>query len=427
MKRSELGSLLLAAASILVWSACGGSANNGGTTVCGDAGTCPAGMVCSSGICVITNTGGTGGVVTGGTGGVAATGGIGATGGFGGTGTIDPVAPGAQPPPAPSGPPALGAGSTVIAVDQLFLGDTDPNTGQLDSNAWRHIGYNLDGLISTKYGTNHCKPVEGATPSSVKTDGDNGIDNSFGENLVPILGSLTFNPSATVSQSLQDGSFTLLFRLDKLEDPAFAPDQTSIAAGYYDGAPFDALVYCPSNPSLPNCSPPKFDGTDQWPVTFESVNNGDINGPKLMLPASYLSGGTWVSGSQVVFTFDLMSQGFSWPIPITRAVFSMNISGSGAAALATNGVIAGVIPTEQLIASFKQVAGTWDTSLCSGATFDSIAQEFSQASDIMQDGSNGDPSKTCDGISIGIGFEGRAVTLGGVAPAAAPLPDPCAN
>ena len=39
------------------------------------------------------------------------------------------------------------------------------------------------------------------------------------------------------------------------------------------------------------------------------------------------------------------------------------------------------------------------------------APELIQASDIMQDGTQ-DPTKTCDGISIGIGFEARVVQLG---------------
>ena len=45
----------------------------------------------------------------------------------------------------------------------------------------------------------------------------------------------------------------------------------------------------------------------------------------------------------------------------------------------------------------------------------------------MKDGTNGDPNKTCDGISIGLGFEASAALIGGVAPPAPPVVDPCAG
>ena len=50
---------------------------------------------------------------------------------------------------------------TVVALNKLFLGDTDA-AGNADATAWRTIGYNLDGLISTKNGTNHCKAQKAA-------------------------------------------------------------------------------------------------------------------------------------------------------------------------------------------------------------------------------------------------------------------------
>jgi hypothetical protein len=346
--------------------------------------------------------------------------------GTSGTTHTDPTKEGAQPPAQPAGnPPATGSGSTVVALDELFLGDTDPATGQVDSNAWRKIGYNIDGLVSTKNGTNHCKPVEGATPSSVKTDGDNGIDNSFGENLVPIIGSLVSDLSTTVSQSLQDGTFTVMLKMDNIGDPS--TDQTGIAAALYGGANFDSMVDCTANPTDPNCSAPKFDGTDTWPVVPELLNNGDITNPKVQFPSSYVTGGTWVSGSQGEIDLSVSIQGFDLSLKIAHAVITMDLSGTGASTKATNGIISGVIPTEQLVTELKKVAGGFDQSLCSGATLDSITQEIAQASDIMQDGSNGNPSVTCDGISVGIGFTAKAVNLGAVAPAASAPSDPCAD
>lgn len=351
-------------------------------------------------------------------------GGGGSSGSGGGSGKPDPVEPGNQPPAKGSGAPAAGSGDTVVAINKLFLGDTD-FSGNPDPNAWRTIGYNLDGIVSTKNGTNHCKYQEGATKSSVQTDGDGGIDNSFGSNLVKIIASLAANPSTTISESLQDGSFTIMLKMDKLEDK---PEQTGVKTGLYGGASFDALVPdCKATPTEANCSAPKFDGSDKWPVLPELLNGGDINSPKVSFPDSYVTGGKWVSGSQGDLNLTVSIQGFNLALKITKAVITTDLSGVGATAKATKGVIAGIIPTEQLITELKKVAGGFDATLCEGQTFESIAQQIRAASDIMSDGSNGDNTKLCDGISVGLGFEALAVQLGGVAPAAEPPADPCAG
>jgi len=348
-------------------------------------------------------------------------------GGSGGSsgGSKDKEDPGARPPVAPADSPAAGSAPTVIAMRKLLLGDTDAS-GNPDPNAWRDIGYNLDGLISTKNGTNHCKPQEGATKSSVQTDGTNGIDNSFGSNLMPIIGSLASNASQQISDSLEAGDFTIMLKLDNLEDGK--TDQTGITSALYGGAKFAAMVDCTATPTDPNCSPPLWDGSDKWPVLPELLNSPtDIESSKVKFPTSYLAGGTWVSGSEGDLNLSISIQGFSLALKITKAVLTMKVTGAGATAKATDGIIAGVIPTEQLINELKKVAGGFDPTLCEGATFESIAQQIRAASDIMSDGTNGDPTKTCDGISVGLGFEGQAVELGGIAPKADAPADPCAT
>jgi hypothetical protein len=83
------------------------------------------------------------------------------------------------------------------------------------------------------------------------------------------------------------------------------------------------------------------------------------------------------------------------------------------------------VATASLSAAIQQLAGTFDAALCSGATIDSLLAEIAQASDILQDGTQ-DPTRTCDGISIGLGFTGSLVKLG--APVAVPPPpNPCGD
>lgn len=344
-------------------------------------------------------------------------GGSGGSGGSAGSagsagGTQDPQEPGAQPPEKPADNPAAGTEVTVLALSELFVGDSDRNFTP-DSQAWKTFGFNLDGYISTKNGLNHCKPVEGAIKSSVQTDGDDGIDNSFGANLIPIIGALADAPSQQITDSLQGGDFTIMIKLDNLEDPASKANQTGIAAALYGGASLGAA--------------PAWDGSDMWPVLPELLNNGDINDPKVKFPASYLNGGTWVSGGKGTLDLTISISGFELSLQIVNAQIAMDVTGVGTGAAATNGTIAGLINTEQLITELKKIAGGFDASLCESNTFESIAMQIRQASDIMADGTNGDPSKTCDAISIGLGFNAKAVQLGAVAPPAEPPDDPCVD
>ncbi len=337
--------------------------------------------------------------------------------------------PGAKWPSAPTGGnPGGGATPTVVGLNKLFVGETD-RQGNTDPNAWRDYGYNIDGIISTKTGTNHCLPaVKGTAKSKIQTDGTDGIDNSFGSNLIPIITNLASNPTESITQTLQDGSFTIILKLDNIDTN---PDQTAINASLYGGANFESLVKadCAADPPpvpLPaNCSPPLFDGSDMWPVLPELLTDPtNIDTPKVTFPTSYVSAGTWVSGDGAgTLNLTISIQGFDLTLGIARAVITMKVQGD----TATDGIIAGVIPTDQLIGELQKVAGGFDPGLCDGPTFDSIAQQIKAASDIMADGSNGDSTKTCDGISVGLGFEAKLMNLGGIAPAATAPPDPCAT
>lgn len=380
-----------------VATACGGSTGGGSPA-------CDAGVFCGTG-----GAAGSGGTSTGGTAGQGGgTGGV--TGGGTGGGTPGTAHPPAPDPNAPSG---AGTTPTTLAVYRLFLGDTD-TLGYPDPNAWKTLGYDIDGLWSTKADVAHCAPQQGAVKSSIQTDGDGGIDNSFGSNLMPLYSSLASNLSQQVTQAIEAGDFTMLFHLGNLA--AQPASQNAISAQFFDGA---ALGQTPS-----------WNGTDVWPVTYECVNGGSISSPKLAFPSSYLVNGVWVSSATPApgtVTLRFVAGGFPLVLPITHIRASVAVSGTGATASGTNGVISGILATESLIAELKKAAGQLDATLCDGATFDSIAQQIRAASDIMADGSNGDPSKTCNGISIGLGFEARAVQLGAVAPPEQPKPDPCAG
>lgn len=85
------------------------------------------------------------------------------------------------------------------------------------------------------------------------------------------------------------------------------------------------------------------------------------------------------------------------PLTIRAARFRMKIAADGLTA--NEGSLSGVVPTEELVAEFKRYAATLD-----------ITQ---------------DPTKECDGISIGLGFELTRVVIGTAAAPVAPPANPC--
>jgi hypothetical protein len=149
-----------------------------------------------------------------------------------------------------------------------------------------------------------------------------------------------------------------------------------------------------------------------WPV---------VQGTGVDFPNAYLVGDTWVSGSPTDMTFALNVSGVTVPVPVLRAVVSMHLDATHRTA--TAGVISGILPTAQLQPQILALVGAFESSLCTDPILDTILTDVAQASDILQDGTQ-DPTKTCDAITIGIGFQATVAEVGPMVDAAPPT-DPC--
>jgi hypothetical protein len=320
----------------------------------------------------------------------------------------------ATPPQAGEGAPAPdGTGSTVVAIKKLYLGDTNRDGTANKVNGWKQYGYDLDGKASTATSTDLCKPRNNTAPKSLYPDGNKGIDNSFGKNILTIITSLAADASTKVNESIGEGKFTIMLSMDKL---GAGKDYSKLNTKLYGGSALGSV--------------PKFDGTDKWPVIPELLaTDGDITSAKVQFPQAYLVNNTWVSQPKDAdgtfkgeVALSLSVSGFTLALTISSAVLTMDLSADHKSA--SNGIIAGVLPTDVLTKELRKVAGSFDAALCKGNTVDSLIAQIEQASDIMADGSQ-DPSKECDGISIGLGFDGAVVQLGDIGPKATPGVNPC--
>jgi hypothetical protein len=314
----------------------------------------------------------------------------------------------AEPPDAGPPMPGDGTGSVTFAISKLFLGDTDWDGTPDKANGWKQFGYDLDGYISTASSTNLCQPAMGASKANVYPDGTDGIDNSFGKLILPIILGLSSDASSKINSSIAGGTFTVMLDMAKLGASAnYNPIFTNLYAGGNLG------------------SMPKFDGTDQWPVVSSLLNNPDAGvagGSQVNFPMAYVTNDVWVSGTKGNVTLNLSISGFTLALTIANAVITVVMDSTHHHG--TMGIIAGVLNTQELTTQLRQVAGSFDPALCTGLTIDSVITQIVQASDILSDGTQ-DPTKTCDGISIGIGFSAELVELGPVVPPPTPKPNPC--
>jgi hypothetical protein len=312
---------------------------------------------------------------------------------------------GAAPPP--PGPVSQGdnPNDTTFVINKLYFGDTNPD-GTLDkANGWKQYGYDLDRKTSTAASTDLCK-LHGNASKNVYNDGTDGRDNSFGSQILPIILGINADATQEANQAINSGKPTLMISIRKL-GPATA--YNPLTAGLYT--------------TLDLGAPPKLDGTDKYPLDPTALlgQPPDVATPKNLFSNSYLTGNTWVSGplgpTELVVPFFVS-------IPIHSALFTMELSADHAHA--TKGVLAGTVSVEALTTSMRRAIGMTDVSLCNSPVADSVVEQIKQAADIMLDGSQ-DPTKECDAISIGIGFEAELANLGAVGQPPPPPPDPCST
>jgi hypothetical protein len=290
-----------------------------------------------------------------------------------------------------------------FAARTIYLGETD-RTGKSVKDAWKMYGRNIDGIVSVG-GTpkGECKLRPGAS-AKVHDDGNSGIDNSWGKNILAFFMAITPTPSKTMNTAIEGGARTPMLELR-------GPPRQDIAA-------FALGLVTAENAS----SAPQWNGSDSRPVAEAWTTAGKA---KVIFPNAKISGGVLASGdSTAPFVFSFGATGSAIEIPVRLAQVEMTLSADGKTA--TNGTLSGVIGTEEMVAAFDKSAGAISPQLCGGSTLDTIHQTIRNSSDILIDGTQ-DPNADCNAISFGIGFDAVAVSVGAIAGPITPPKDPCGD
>ena len=295
---------------------------------------------------------------------------------------------GAQPPPRPT---TVATGKTVwYAVNALKLGLTRKSDGQPDANAWKDYGYDLDSRTTTttdsKTSVNSCKRREGS-PTNVLQDGNEGRDNNFGQHVMSVIKSLKADAEDAVTAAVKDGSFTLLIKID------------NFTTGDNSSAP--AFVYV-ANDFKDKMGTPTFGaGETGWKIVDGSLADGKtIANPKLTFPKGYIANGYWVSGDFGTgrINLNISLSGADISLPIDSGVISFKVADG------KDGTIAGAMNIKALEEALAPVAKRF--GICPGnATYEQVISTLTQSADLVS-GAPGlqDTSKTCDAISIALGF-----------------------
>lgn len=299
-----------------------------------------------------------------------------------------------RPPTKPSGPATSDSSTKTFAVNKLFLGDAPRNGGPASSTAWKKFGYDLDGKITSSSSTDVCK-LPPNSDRSYKEDGDQGIDNSFGHNLTSLITGLSKTAATDLQNQINDGTFSLLFTVSGLSDDT---KQTATGLKGYLNA---AATFDPSGQKKPAFTP-----TEEWSVRPELLTNpSDPTSSKVRFDDAYVASGTFVSAGSSSFTLTLSFSNQKLDLTIYKPIVTFDHASTTAAA---NGVIAGIIKTEELLSGLTSIASRLDKKFCNPNELVTITDSIRAVSDIMADGTQ-DPNKTCDGISIGLGFEATQV------------------
>lgn len=286
--------------------------------------------------------------------------------------------------PAPTGGATASTDRQVFAASKVFLGDTDRN-GTLDDQAWRKFGYDLDDKRTTANSKDVCLPSAGGPPVP---DGNNGIDNAFGEKVLGLLiGAGVSTPTQTTQEAVNSGDFTLMFDFTGL---------TTDAKQSNTGLKGQVLVPGPYG-SAPNFA----DGMNvDFQVRSNLLEGNDPANSKIKFTQVYVNNGLLVAKADSI-DLTLAVAGVNATFAIKNAVVTAN---HATPTTLTGGTITGVLEIGRLKSLIGEIGSKLTKELCPGSGQLKIVNEaLASSGDIMVSGPNN--GGVCDGISIALGFE----------------------
>lgn len=291
---------------------------------------------------------------------------------------------------------------------------------------WRRFGLDLDGMNTTSIGdAAECVAANGNPP----LDGNKGIDNAFGQYVLPTVVSLISCLEDNIALNQGSGWGTVLLRLrdwngtpnDARVDVSVlsAVDGTSLddVSGVEWGGSDGALLMLPG--ATQEAPEPAWDGEDYFFVDPSSLVADNLDRPEVRKSDAYISNGRVVLPVDTGATFVFLTGPGSFSIAINGFLIA-DISEDGQTL--EKGLLAGRFPVSKLIATLEPLG------ICDESFRGSVVGLLTDNLDLRVDPDVGSPDDECTATGVAFSFQGvRARISERIAPVELSVPDPCAD
>jgi len=291
---------------------------------------------------------------------------------------------------------------------------------------WTRFGLDLDGMNTTSVSdAAECVAANGNPP----LDGNKGIDNSFGQHVLPTVVSLISCLEDNIALNQGLGFGTVLLRLrewngtpnDAKVDVSVlsAVDGTSlddVAGVKWGGSNSASLMRSRGNEEAP---PPAWDGEDVFFVDPASLVAGDLGHALVWKTDAYISNGRVVLPVDTATTFAFLTGPGAFLLSLNGFLIA-DISEDGQ--ILEKGLLAGRFSAGDLVATLRPLG------ICDESFRGSIVGLLTNNLDLRIDPKLGSPDDQCTATGVAFSFQGiRAQMAEIVAPVELPIPDPCAD
>lgn len=304
-----------------------------------------------------------------------------------------------------------------------------------DNDRWRDIGYNIDGRCTSASNaptTTECVPVEGR-PHEI--DGTEGVDNSFGHNLFPLLNLAFEGLDATAIAAELRGLGNPLIRVRGwngtrndnrvqivLTQSVFA---TPSNAGALPSVFIDGSTAYTDEAHTIVAPDPIWDGTDFFwgrDDTFLDPEAADIDAanPLVVDPDAYVTDGILFTSIPDGTEILLVGDGLGTRVRLSGMVATADLGAlmiDGAESITVT--IAGRWGYTDLLRTAESVGVCRDDP-----RYRTLQTALTGMQDVLLDPSSDAAGTLCDAVSLGITFEAFPANFGGIALGQA-LPSPC--